>query len=279
MSASFAADVELVTFRPTVDRAVKFFRTLGAAGAVAGVRVTRSETYQGCGRWLMFWGPGDPVRAATMQQHVARGGRAIAWDLGYWRRDVTMRVSIDAAHPAAWVMRRDWPVSRFGADRVPVSDQWAPTGPIVVAGLGDKARVQYGAAAVDTWEREMAQACQARWPGRRIVYRKKRATAPTPAWAATVSSGATPIEGVLTGASLVLTWHSNVAVDAIRLGIPVICRDGAASAVCPSSLDEDTDPQPLAPDLRRRFLANLAWFQWAPHEAPACWAFLRELLA
>lgn len=278
MSASFATDVELVTFRPTVDRAVRFFRTMGTAGASAGVRVTRSETYQGLGRWLMFWGPGDPARAAAMQQHVARGGRAIAWDLGYWQRDVAMRVSIDAAHPSAWVMRRDWPVSRLRAAHVTVADHWQPTGPIVVAGLGDKARVQYGAAAVDAWELSMAQACQARWPGRRIVYRKKRATASAPAWAATVSSGATPIEGVLTGASLVITWHSNVAVDAIRLGIPVICRDGAAAAVCPSTLGND-DPQPLAPDLRQRFLANLAWFQWTPNEAPQCWTFLRELLA
>lgn len=278
MSASFATDVELVTFQPTVDRAQRFFRTMGQAGAQAGVRVTRSDTYRGYGRWLMFWGPGDPVRAAAMQRHVATGGRAIAWDLGYWRRDVTMRVSIDAAHPAAWVMRRDWPASRLKADRVTVADTWTPSGPIVVAGLGEKARVQYGADAVDEWEHTMARACQTRWPGRRMVYRKKRPTASAPAWADAVSSGATPIEGILTGASLVITWHSNVAVDAIRLGIPVICRDGAAAAVCPSSLGA-ADPQPLAPDLRQRFLANLAWFQWAPHEAPACWAFLRELLA
>ena len=43
------------------------------------------------------------------------------------------------------------------------------------------------------------------------------------------------IDQALTGCSLVVTWHSNVAVDAIRMGIPVVCRDGAAAAVCPSS--------------------------------------------
>jgi hypothetical protein len=56
-----------------------------------------------------------------------------------------------------------------------------------------------------------------------------------------------PIEHVLAGASLVVTWHSNVAVDAIRLGIPVICREGAAAAVCPSELGAD-DPRPLDPE-------------------------------
>jgi len=36
---------------------------------------------------------------------------------------------------------------------------------------------------------------------------------------------------------------------------------------------------PLAADVRDRFLANLAWFQWAPSEAAQTWRFLTELLA
>lgn len=278
MSATLATDVEIVTFQPTTERTIALFRSLAATAASAGLQARRVPAYQGGSRWLVLWGPGHPARAETMARHVAAGGRAIAWDLAYWHRDSKMRVSIDAPHPAAWVMRQDRPPSRLLADRVTVADHWKPTGPIVLAGLGDKARVQYGAATVDAWEREMAAACQARWPGRSIIYRKKKATSAAPAWAASVSSGASPIEAGLNGASLVITWHSNVAVDAIRLGIPAICRDGAASAVCPSSIGE-TDPQPLAPEIRQRFLANLAWFQWSPHEAKACWTFLRELLA
>ncbi len=37
--------------------------------------------------------------------------------------------------------------------------------------------------------------------------------------------------------------------------------------------------QPLPAEWQRRFLTNLAWFQWAPAEAASCWAFLREALA
>ena len=51
-----------------------------------------------------------------------------------------------------------------------------------------------------------------------------------------------------------------------------------AAAVCPSTWT-DEDPQPLPVAVRDRFLANLAWFQWAPNEAAACWAWLRELLS
>jgi hypothetical protein len=87
-----------------------------------------------------------------------------------------------------------------------------------------------------------------------------------------------PIDQALAGASLVVTWHSNVAVDAIRLGLPVICRDGAAAAVCPSDF-RTTDPQPLPASVRDRFLANLAWFQWSNSEAAAFWPWAQEMLS
>ena len=278
MSATRATDVELVLFEPMLERTHGLFRSLTLHAAQANVRIWRAPTYQGRCSWLVLWGPGHPDRAAVMAQHVAKGGHAVAWDLAYWHRDRKMRVSIDAAHPQAWVMRRDLPTARLVTDRVPVEDRWQPTGPVVVAGLGEKARVQYGASAVDAWEGAMAQACRARWPERPIVYRQKKPMAPVPSWASAQSSSARPIDDALRGVSLVVTWHSNVAVDAIRMGIPVICRDGAAAAVCPSTLGAD-DPQPLDPAVRNRFLANLAWFQWSPNEAPACWAFLRETLA
>lgn len=226
----------------------------------------------------MLWGPGAPERADVMRQHIASGGRVMAWDLAYWHRDVKARVSIDAAHPMDWVMRQDWPTTRLQADRVAVSDAWHPTGPVVVAGLGEKARVQYGAATVDAWERAMIAACRERWPNRPVVYRTKKSGSPEPS-GVHVSGPGVPIEQALRGASLVVTWHSNVAVDAIRLRIPVICRDGAAAAVCPPALDAESDPAPLPEAVRDRFLANLAWFQWAPSEAGACWTFLEAVLA
>lgn len=268
--------VEIVQFPPESGRAQQWFTALEAGARAHGLDVRRTAGYAGGSAWMVLWGPGAPVRAEAMRRHVADGSHVLALDLAYWARDRKTRVSIDAAHPQAWVMRRDWSSSRLEADGVSIEHRWDPQGPVVIAGLGDKARIQYGPAVVDAWEESMMRACQARWPKRLIRYRRKKPSSAVPAWACLTGGG--DIDHVLRGASLLVTWHSNVAVDAIRLGIPVICRDGAAAALCPDRLGE-ADPEPLADDLRRRFLANLAWFQWKPTEAAALWAFVLELTA
>lgn len=263
---------ELLTFQPQSHRATLAMQALKAHAPRGSIL---SHTYRGRSDVLVFWGPGAPDRAAVMRRHVANGGHALALDLSYWQRDRKFRVSVDAAHPQAWVLRRDWPAARLAGDRITVADRWNPDGPIVVAGIGRKARVQYGDA-VEIWERQMIAAAQARWPDRQVLYRRKQLDAPVPDGMALTSDR--PIEDVLVGASLLITWHSNVSVDAIRLGIPVICHDGAAAAVCPSFFDNE-DPSPLTVGVRDRFLRNLAWFQWAPNEARQFWAWVPEVLA
>lgn len=267
--------VELLTFAPQSVRTEHLYRELQKATSRTHVTMRQTTAYRGGSDVLMLWGPGAPNRWPAMQAQIAAGGHVLAWDLAYWDRDRKLRVSIDAAHPQRWVMQKDFPAGRLEADRIPVANRWNPTGPVVVAGLGRKARVQYGEATVAQWEAEMIAAAQRRW-NRPVQYRRKQQDAPVPAGGVLASDG--PIEQVLAGASLVVTWHSNVAVDAIRLGIPVICKDGAAAAVCPSSFGVE-DPAPLAPAIRDRFLRNLAWFQWAPDEASACWRWVREVLA
>lgn len=265
MTGAASVAVELLRVQPETYRAGDALNALRDAAGRVGIDLVMTQTYWGASPWLLFWGPGAPARADIMRQHVAAGGRAIAMDLAYWNRAGKTRVSIDAAHPQAWVMKTDLPRTRFTLDAPRVANLWKENGPIIIAGIGKKAQVQYGAETVDAWEDEMSAACQARWPDREVVRRPKPLTV-GPA-----------VEGALNGASLVVTWHSNVAVDAIRLGIPAVCRDGAAAAVCPSELPDE--PQPLSVDVRDRFLSNLAWFQWAPGEAAACWAWLQQVLA
>lgn len=264
--------IELLAFSPQSSRALMMHAALARAAA-PGVLVIPTTAYRGTADVVLFWGPGAPERFDVLQRHVASGRHAVALDLPYWARDTKARVSFDAAHPQAWVLRRDWPATRLAADRVSISNRWDPTGPAVVAGIGRKARVQYGDA-VERWEADMIAALRSQ--GRTVVYRRKQVDAPVPAGVTLTSDR--PIEHVLAGASLLVTWHSNVAVDAIRLGIPVVCQDGAAAAVCPSYLSE-TAPEPLDPATRQRFLQNLAWFQWAPSEATAMLSWIREVLA
>lgn len=276
MSTAVATAVEILQGQPDSQRAMGWLASLAQAAASMGSVVERSTTYRGQQPWLLLWGPGAPERAAVMQRHVAAGGHVVALDLAYWDRHRKARVSIDAAHPVEWVMRRDWPRARFVFDQVLVQDVWNPDGPVLIAGIGDKARVQYGASVVDRWEAEMMRACRERWPSRPVLYRRKKAGQSVPAGAH--AAPMRPIDEAMVGLSLVVTWHSNVAVDAIRNGIPVICRDGAAAAVCPSVLRAE-DPRPLSVDVRDRFLGNLAWFQWAPDESRQLWAWLLEVLA
>lgn len=263
---------ELLRFEPESGRTAAFFAALAQAAPRAGVQLTTTTRYAGRAPWLLLWGPGAPDRRDPMREQLAAGGHVAAFDLAYWDRARKLRVSIDGAHPQRWVMRRDWPPRRARLDRVlPTGPSvWNPTGPVIVAGIGEKATVQYGPA-VHAWELEMIGQAAAR--GVPLRYRPKK-LGPVPAGVR--PAGAGPIEQVVRGASLVITWHSNVAVDAIRLGLPVVCRDGAAAAVCPSVWVEA--PQPLAQVVRDRFLANLAWFQWSQIEAAACWNFLLEVV-
>lgn len=276
-SAATATAIELLHAQPETSRAQQALDALAGAAARAGARVRVTTRYAGAAPWLLLWGPGAPDRIEAIRSHVAAGGRVIALDLAYWSRTVKARLSFDGPHPQAFVMQTDRSPARWQADPAPIANRWDPAGPVVVAGLGRKARVQYGAATL-AWEAEMIRLVQC--DGRTVLYRRKTADAAFPevARGSLVPDNRT-IEQVLAGASLLLTWHSNVAVDAIRLGIPVVCVDGAAAAVCPSTLSPGI-PEPLDEGLRARFLQNLAWFQWAPAtEGSACWRFISQVLA
>jgi len=112
-----------------------------------------------------------------MRRQLAAGGHVLAWDLAYWDRQRKVRVSIDAAHPQAWVLTHDWPADRLTADHLVVDDVWNPDGPVILAGIGEKARVQYGSA-VATWEAVMTNACRRR--GFVVVERPKQQHATVP---------------------------------------------------------------------------------------------------
>lgn len=253
------------------------FHGLSEAADRMGISFQHTYAYEGDSDLLMLWGPGAPNRFPAINGQLARKKPVVTWDLAYWNRDKKVRCSINGAHCPKWIMKKDWPSSRFDEDKVEVSDVWNKNGPIVVAGLGQKARVQYGADVIDRWEADMVAGCLDRWD-RRVLYRQKNGTGPNPPFGAGKAPNA-QIERVLEGASLVITWHSNVAVDALRLGIPVICRDGAAAAICPSELPDHVFPSPVEAPVRDRFLRNLAWFQWAPSEGRQFWSFLKELLS
>lgn len=246
-------------------RGRKMMEAMIAAAPAAGVNVVVSKTWRRAAPVLMSYGLGHPVRRDWTQKHVAKGGRLIGWDLGYWNRDeplqFNMRLTIDDDHPQRWIA----PASpeRFDAAGIELREDANPDGPIVLCGLGKKQRNAKGYRGQE-WELRTLHKLRKRFPMRQIVYRPKRAESPL--MRCPTAGGS--IETVLRGASLLVCSHSNVAVDACIAGVPVECDDGAAFALYRDN------PAPTR-EQRLEFLRSLAWWQYAPPEAELAWQFIK----
>jgi hypothetical protein len=258
---------ELIT---APDMIVPAARMMHALAAAAPVEVKVRLTYHGDCELLMTYGIGHAVRRPWFFQHVASGRHAIGWDLGYWNRsgdNRAMRVAIDADHPQSWL--RDEEQHRFDSYGIPLRDDHDPNGPIVLVGLGPKANQVLGTEEM-TWERAALVRIRRTYPSADVIFRPKRAGDPR-TLPDTRRLAGMPIEEVLAGASLVVCRHSNVAIDACIAGIPVACEDGAAAALYDNDFANPVKP---SAEQRRRFLRNLAWWQWTPQEAAAAWRYL-----
>lgn len=232
--------------------------------AAQGARACGHEVVAGRldGSVLMTYGLGGPDRLPVAMLHKSVGGRFVAFDAGYWRRDTAdryFRLAIDAFHPQAHVMQGEYPgPKRWESARLKMESHANAGGPIILVGNAPKA-IKIGAAG---WSAKKLAEIRRVFPGRKVLYRPKPRRPAEPIKADGVAEG--DIDSVLRGASLVVCRHSNVAVDACRLGVPVVCDDGAASAIYPARL-EDHERQPSA-DLRAEFLHRLAWWQWTTAE-------------
>lgn len=261
-------DVEILWDDDLSTRAARMFQALVDAAPDAGIRPIISRKWTRNNNVLMSYGLGHPRRRLSTEAHVKNGGRLIGWDLAYWDRDNAMRCTVDNLHP--WRLIRDMPSDRLEDSGILLREDSNPNGHIVLVGMGHKSRSQFSMQDRD-WERSALKSIQLTYPGKDIVYKPKRPEE--------VLRGARtmngPIEQALSGASLVVCRHSNVAVDACIAGIPVVCEDGAAKAIYGNDI-----MSPVAPTLKQRtkFLENLAYWQWKPEEACKAWFFLKGVI-
>lgn len=249
------------------DTTRRGLRMLEAMIDAAPVRCYTTTVYQGKAPLLMSYGLGHLGRRPWTDAHVAAGGKLIGWDLGYWDRNETMRVTVERDHPRKLP---SMPAARWESANIPLRMDFDPSGPVILVGMGRKSRQQFGMG-FQQWERNALAAIRAAYPGRRVIYRPKRLEQLENLPVAT-----SPIEEVLKGASLVVCRHSNVGVDACIAGVPVVCEDGAASALYGSDLRHPVNPGAAE---RRNFLERLAWWQWKPSEASEAWQFLLKVCA
>lgn len=232
------------------------------AAPAAGVRCIVTEKHGNRAPLLMSYGLGHAVRRPQTQAHLARGGKLIGWDMGYWEREVAMRCTVGGDHARGMP---DMPAARWEATGLQLREDFDPAGPVVLVGIGRKSRAQFGLRGQE-WELRTLAEIRRVYPKRRVLYRPKK-----PERLAGVPSVEGEIEDALRGASLVVCRHSNVAVDACIAGIPAVCEDGAAAALYGRDL-----ARPVTPDRAQRlaFLHNLAWWNWKPNEAEEAWRFL-----
>lgn len=252
---------EILIAPPLSHRGEKMLRALARVAPPGSVVTSR---YSGQCKVLVIYGPGAPVRLQQAAQHRAGGGRVVMWDLGYWDREATMRLSVDTLHPTAAQLELAPDTARGAFFLRQDAD---PAGPIMLVGLGPKSCVAYGYAPMQ-WEHRQLDALRARFPGREILWRPK-GDKPTLIRGTTLRHGM-PIHEALSGCSLVVCRHSNVAVDACIAGVPVECEDGAALALYHGN------PEPTI-EQRARFLQRLSWFNWGFNEAQACWNWIAQL--
>lgn len=224
---------------------------------------------------LLVYGLGGANRHQVGMDHVAAGGRLVALDVGYWQRvggGRRWRVAIDGFHSPQYVMRGPDPgAARFRQAGLKVHGDRRIDGPIMLVGNAPKSN-RVGA---QGWSARKARELRQAFPGREVLYRAKpkRPLEPGVDYNGVIEGG---IDEALRRVSLVVCRHSNVAVDACRLGVPVVCDDGAAAAIYPQSL-ADYRRQPDF-ELRREFLHRLAWWQWSMDEGPQFWAWLEGVL-
>jgi hypothetical protein len=246
--------------RPRVER---FLRMLADAAPRHGVQLSWDFMRQPFRGLLIAYGTGRPDIAESVAQHLARGEPALCWDVGYWGR--SFRCAWNAQHPQTL---EEAPAERWDGQGVALRDDYDPAGPIVLVGLGPKSR-HMG----PVWEKETLKRIRAAYPDRRVLYRPKprRDYVPLPV----DTDWTSPIEDVLRGASLVVTRHSNVGIDACLAGVPCVAELAAPALLYGNDLLHPRRPTAAE---RTDFLRRLAWLNWQDKEAegPALWPWIRR---
>jgi hypothetical protein len=221
----------------------------------------------------------EPVFSA----YAAAGAQYAYFDMGYFNRKPSgdKGGSREGHHRLAvndWDtavnMKRGCPSDRWDALEIEVQPDHHPNGSVLVAGMSAKAAGTHGFRDLE-WETSALAALRAiNIPDEEINYR------PKPRHLGEVE----PIEAVLRRTRVIITHHSNVAVDGLVMGVPCYAVKGVGKLVsndvfATPGLGLTWKPAPSRRD-RLALLADVAYAQWTPDEMRSgeAWAHIRGIV-
>lgn len=199
------------------------------------------------------------------------------FDLGYWDRRPKMNKK-DGYHRLAvnsWDtadnMMLCMPADRLCEHRIELKPWGSKGRGVLITAMSDKAAITHGFRPRQ-WEAE-TMAAVTRLTDRPLTMRPK----PT-----SERPEREPIEAALARSHMLITHHSNTAVDAVIAGVPFWCRKGVGRRLSvPELAGEWIENPPARSDAERlQFLQDVSYAQWRPSEMSAgkVWEVIRWIL-
>jgi hypothetical protein len=188
-------------------------------------------------------------------------------DLGYWKRIEGGRlrgyhkVVVDGLQPNHYYQATRHNSTRLRKMELDIKP-FDPSGEyILVAGMSAKSAGVYGLGPQEFEENVVQSLLEA--TDSPIVYRPKPSwPGATPIEGAAYSPPDEPVEDVLARCKLVVTHHSNVAVDAIVAGKPCVVLGDGVGLRMSSTLGDLDNPYFPSDAERLQWLSDIAWTQW-----------------
>ena len=241
---------------PVTDAFERCFRNRGWSVKVS-TRI-RSGEYPDL---VAGYGWREPMRTA----HERWPDRILHCDLGFWSRNEYVKL----AYGGRWSLLSDYEYDGTRLERhgVKILPTRKPGNRVLLCGMSAKAAGTYNLKPQE-WEVDVIK--RLRRAGAEVTYR------PKPTW-----GGASPIHGAdfdrsgrtidraLEDADAVVSHHSNVAVDALAVGLPIYVDVGISRSMSVPRPEDAIGAEAPSLEARTAFVRQVSWHQWTLTELSA----------
>ncbi len=213
------------------------------------------------------------VHEPVFKAYRAAGAHYAYWDLGYWNRSPTghHRLSVNSWDTADHMMR-GCSANRFARLGIEVQEPLFDKDVVLVTGMSAKAAGTHGFAPGEWEARTYLTLEEMRLPYKIVAREKPNKNNPP----------RRSIGEELKSARIVVTHHSNTAIDALVAGVPCFAIKGAGRLASPEVLDRRAIERPyrLAEVDRFQLLFDVAYAQWNLDEMRTgeAWQHIRSIV-